>query len=557
MINFKFNNIWLLSDQQKSARHVRFSPKKNLIVGMNHTGKSSLVKSMFVALGARPTGDLDRWSDDTAVLVEFSVDSKSYYVLNQRSRRSLFDGEGVLVKSADTLTAWGQIFAELVGFNLVLTDKSLTPVNADARSFFLPFYINQDGSWLSNWSTFANFQQYKNPVPSVLEYFTGVKPPEFYSLTADKNILQAKVHEARGEERVVKNIRTRVGKSIPLNGPKTVPEVFAQDVERLTEEMTLLNAQQESMRNKLVQQKETLESLALQIKMANHALAHHDRDAEYLRSETSDKLTCPTCHAEHDKAFLDILRYTEDARVLKSLVQQLEEDSVSVATLYRNSVAELRELDDSYDRISEILDVKRGTLHLNDVIQGMGAEAAFSAFEDELAELKAKIDGLLTEIAAIDADLADKTSKKRAAEILGLFRSSYIDALDALNMPSVETKGLRLTGRPNISGSGGPRSILAYYAALWQTSRGPHGSFRVPVVIDSPQQQGQDATNLPIMIKYIAEELPSEIQVILAVETPTTFEFDHKIELSEPYHLLKTGDFSAVREFMNPFFDAL
>jgi hypothetical protein len=557
MKNFKFKTIWLLSESEQRARSESFSPKKTLLVGMNHTGKSSLIKSLFIALGAFPTGELDRWSKGAAVLVKFSVDDVDYYVVQQLNHRGLFNTNGKLEFASANATDWGSRFADLVGFNLVLTDKQLRSAPGDARTFFLPFYINQDGSWLATWSTFANLQQYQKPVDSALEYFTGVKPPAYYELNSQKLLRQKELADLRGEEKVIKSIKDRFGKTVPLNGPKTVPAIFSQDIARLTNEVTALNAEQEQLRNTLVREKETAESLILQVKMAEQALAHYDNDAEFLQAETHEVLICPICHAEHDKTFMDILRYSEDARILRSLAVQLKDDSRKASGILEKSKARLRMLDDNYNRISTILETRRGDLRLDDVVRAMGAESAFAAFEAELIELEAKIDPLVIAIDRLTAQLGELTSTKRSRDILSIFRTSYAAALQALNMPPVETKGMKLTSRPKLSGSGGPRSILAYYSALWHTSRSEYGSFSMPAVIDSPQQQGQDATNLPVMIEYIATKLPTDMQVILAVEAPTTFRFDKVIELDEAYHLLKADQYDHVYEFVRPFTDAM
>jgi len=187
----------------------------------------------------------------------------------------------------------------------------------------------------------------------------------------------------------------------------------------------------------------------------------------------------------------------------------------------------------------------------------MGAESAFEAFESELLILKAKIDEALSQIEIFSAKLAELTSAKRTKEILTLFRTSYASAILALNLPIVDTKKARLNSRPNVSGSGGPRAVLAYYSALWRTSLGPHGSYSVPLVIDSPQQLGQDEENLPRMIKFIANEMPDSAQVILGIETPTEESFGQIVELNEPYHLLNTNDFEKVDALVQPYVDRM
>ena len=48
MRNFRFESICLLSQSEQRARKVTFDRQLNLIVGRNHTGKSSLIKSLFL-----------------------------------------------------------------------------------------------------------------------------------------------------------------------------------------------------------------------------------------------------------------------------------------------------------------------------------------------------------------------------------------------------------------------------------------------------------------------------------------------------------------------------
>ncbi|WP_423360571.1 hypothetical protein F7H86_00600 [Novacetimonas hansenii] len=172
---FRFKSISLLSHAEKKARRITFSPHRNLLVGGNHTGKSTIIKSLFITLGAYPEGKLSRWDVGAITLVSFTINEKNYSVLYQKPLRALFDDKGSLLFLTFKDGEWGTYFSQLLGFNLALTDKNNETVIADARAFFLPFYINQDGSWFSGWNTFRYMGQYKSPVPSVLDYFTGVR----------------------------------------------------------------------------------------------------------------------------------------------------------------------------------------------------------------------------------------------------------------------------------------------------------------------------------------------------------------------------------------------
>ncbi|WP_210215084.1 hypothetical protein, partial [Mesorhizobium sp. M4B.F.Ca.ET.089.01.1.1] len=365
---------------------------------MNHTGKSSLIKSIFFALGARPQGDLADWDKNAVSLVEFSVDGKKYRALQQNAYRALFSASGDMIEATGNHKDWTAAFARVTGFNLALTDKSRETVVADARCFFLPFYINQDGSWLSNWNTFVGLQQYQAPVQAILEYFTGVKPPEYYEINSRKAQAQRALDDLRIEQRMTSQVRERFGEAMPLAGPKVVPENFEHDVERLTEEVTALNAQQERYRDVAVREQEVLESIRLQVKLATATLSVYDSDSSFLRDEAHATLACPTCGAEHEKPFLDMLTYAEDARVLRELVVRLQADAGKAAEQYNQTKRRLGKLENQYQRVSEVLNTRRGELEFGEVVRGIGAEAAFQAFESELRTLKTKIDERLSEI---------------------------------------------------------------------------------------------------------------------------------------------------------------
>ena len=457
MKRFRFENISLLSQSEKRAKKVTFNPRRNLIVGRNHTGKSSLIKALFLTLGARSDGSLDRWDENAVTLVTFAINEQRYHALRQQNFRALFASDGQLLHVATNISDWSKVFAEVIGFNLVLTDKHQNIVQADARAFFLPFYINQDASWRSDWMTFTGIQQYKAPVKPILEYFTGVKPPEYYAISSMRTLVQNALKEIQREQRLLDQVRARFGTTLSLSGPKTVPVIFEQDITRLTYEMTKLNEQQEKLRDTSVREQEVLHSLTLQVKLAQDALGTFEGDAKYLRAEQDETLVCPTCGAEHDKTFMDVLTYVEDARVLRELVARLYEDEIKAASSLRRTCEQLRELDEHYNRVSTILETRRGDLKFEDVVKSLGAEVAFEAFEGELAALKEKIDDCLSKIETFDAQLSELTSRERSKKILKLFIDSYIAASNALNCPPINVEKLRLTSRPDVSGSGGPR----------------------------------------------------------------------------------------------------
>lgn len=553
MHRFRFKNIWLLSHQEHKARHVEFHPSKNLLVGRNHTGKTTLIRSLFETLGATPQGKLEKWDENAISLLEFSINDKRYFALHQDGRRALFNATFKLLISTAKFGEWSTQFCEITGFNLVFSDKRQAEVvPADPACFFAPFYVNQDGSWQAEWNTFGGMKRFSAPFKPILEYFTGVCPPEYYAASAQKSQHAKTLEECRREYKLLERTIERFSKSVPLTGPKVNPDNFIAEIKQLTKEANELNFRQEGLRSNIVREQELLNSLNHQIHLADEALAAYDSDAKYLLKEGAAPLICPTCHAEHEKPFLDLLEFAEDARVLRELAARLREDAEEVHMRVQKAFSQLNSLNENYLRISDLLESRKGELKLKDVVGSLGAESAFAAFELERGQIQASIDAVVLTIDALETKMNELRSRKRTAAILKNFREHYAASRIALQLHPVPTKSMQLASRPSLSGSGGPRSILAYYAAIWRTVQGGSGTYDVPVVIDSPNQQAQDDLNLPAVLSFIANELPTGMQLIVGLETPTHFSFDREVTLTEKYKMLTERDWEATLALVTP-----
>ncbi len=452
----------------------------------------------------------------------------------------------------DCATEWSAAFGAVTGFNLVLLDKMGESVPADPKCFFLPFYIDQDGSWQTGWNTFAGLQQFSRPIASILEYFSGIKPPEYYEAKAKRDAAQRLLDDLKKERGFLDKARERFGKKLPFSGPKIDSENFKAEIALLTLEVTKLNNDQETLRSKSVMERGLLASIQLQIDLANEAVRAYEGDAQYLRTKPRETLVCPTCNAEHAESFMDLLTYADDARSLREISAHLLKDSREIGAKLEQTAAEIAALEDKYRTISNLLDTRRGELQFRQVVESLGAEQAFQAFEEERSLLDADIAKHSETVEMRDADMLKLTDKKHSKAILKQYRQAYTNALFELNLPAAETARMMLQHRPNDSGSGGPRAILAYYAAIWDVCCGKSGSFTVPLVIDSPNQQGQDDINLPKVINFISDKLPEAVQLILGSEIDTEHFFDKKIILETPYGLLEEKFFDEADLVLRP-----
>ena len=145
------------------------------------------------------------------------------------------------------------------------------------------------------------------------------------------------------------------------------------------------------------------------------------------------------------------------------------------------------------------------------------------------------------------------TDKKRAKKIVAAFREAYVLARKSLNVPD-PSGNPNLTSRPNRSGSGGPRLLLAYYAALWKVCNGEQLGMSIPVVIDSPNQQDQDDLNLHVVLGFIAESLPDSMQLIVCVTKHSDAKLDKTTVFDKKYSMLLPEFYSEVEADVEPLY---
>ena len=558
MKSFKFENIWLLSHGTRKARRVDFHPSRNLIQGPNHTGKSSLVKNIFITLGATPAGELEQWDPLTVSVVQFRVGEKAYRAVHHNGARALFDDADTLIAATASHAEWAVLFADLVGFNLTLTDRRTgLGLRADPASFFLPFYIDQDGSWKEKWDTFPSMIRFKQPVGSILDFFSGIRPAEYYELKSEQGLLSKEVDVRIGEMKLLDRAKKRLSSTLPMGTVNFSEADFQIEIKNLSVEANELNSSQEKIRLKYVREAEFVANVQRQIDVAHAALRDYSKDRKYLNNlAATPELICPTCGAEHDEPFLHFLGYAEDARILEELARGLKTELASAQKELMTTSGELQVLKGNYTRINNILEKKRGELKFREVVESQGAQAAHRAFDVEREQINQELAEWTVKLNAASMKLAELTDKKRAKRIVGEFRDAYAAARTALDVP--EPKGrLGILSRPKRSGSGGPRLLLAYYAALWKICHSDQVGLSIPVVIDSPNQQDQDDVNLHVVLAFIAESLPQSMQLIVCVTKDSDAVLDRRILFEKKYSMLDEEFYDQVESEIGPLYQRM
>ena len=102
MKNLFILELLLISHKEKKARRIQFDRRRTLIHGKNHTGKSSLIKSIYHTFGAEPLINPKFQNANTTALVKFEINGLEYEILRTGKLFAIFNGYGELISKFDS-----------------------------------------------------------------------------------------------------------------------------------------------------------------------------------------------------------------------------------------------------------------------------------------------------------------------------------------------------------------------------------------------------------------------------------------------------------------------
>lgn len=550
MKSLRFKKLWLVSEASRAARSIEFNPKMTLLVGKNHTGKSTLVKHIFKTLGCETKGKSDRWDSLAISVLRFDLNGVDYLAYRRANVYALKNESTGTIKVTTKYSEWSDLLANLFDFRLMLPTHQESLSQATPPFLFLPFYFDQDGSWQKQWNSFEKLSQFSSWAKPLTSYVTGQRPNGYYIAKFEETKAKAEATKVAHELGVVQSALVRVKKSLPRTTLRIDAGAFKQEIADLLRSSTQLNQEQESLRSKAFEQASVKESLSTQIAMAKDALRDLEGDLKYLtESKVEPTLLCPTCGTTHENGFPIRLELVDDAETLRKIVAELESERQKVDEALAGIQGKLNRVRLKSHDIEKTLQIKKGALRLQDVVDSQSSEVVRGAFAKDMDSLRRQ----LTKQEGISADLKEKVSKfdlpERTKEINGFYAERIELFASELGVQDLR-EDVKKKPDANITASGSalPRSLLAYQFAVLHTAKEKGDANLFPVVVDSPNQQGQDAEHLSQMMNFIVKRTPAGQQLILAVEeSPTGLVFDGStIELTTPFGLLDASQYETV-----------
>lgn len=548
----------LLSELEQRGRRLVFHPSTTIVLGKNDTGKSSILKSIYRTFGAEPAMLHPDWRHaEVSSLVRFAVDESQFAILKREGLFAVFGAGGELIARFNSVTrGLGPFLAELFSFNIKLASQKSELITPPPAFMFLPFYIDQDAGWTSNWSSFANLRQIPGFRKSIAEYHTGIRPNEYYvaraALQAAEDTLQKESHEAE----LLNDVRGRMQEEIGVAEFDTSLEEFRDQLDELLVRCRRLLALEEQLKDELRELHNARAALEANRDVVRHSLHEVSADYQYATTQAlHETVDCPTCGATYDNSFVERFAIAKDEDRLGEMLLKVEAELQEV-----ESAIELKrvQFDDNRAEVSElkaILETQKSEMSLAMVLKSEGRKEVRAAFSSRLEESYGRQAQLMATVEQHRGVLKALEDKKRRQDILEEYRSAmrrYLYDLNVTRLPESSYRQIDATIQE--SGSDRPRALLAYTFSILSVMRQRSTSTFCPVVIDSPNQQAQDEINLPLMLQFIRDNLPVGSQLVLALEDMNGVEFDGDVvTVQQKNKVLLEEEYASVHDEMTPF----
>lgn len=555
MQRMKFLNLSLLSQKEQRGFQLDLNHPKMVLVAGNGFGKSAILKSLYDTFGAKPHKIDKAWLDAKVIsLVEFSVDSKKFAIMKSGATHTLFDdNRNVLLTTNQVVSTLGPSLAAILDFHLVLSDKK-EQIKIPPPSFaFAPFYVDQDSSWQKVWSSFKDLTMFSNSGKSLAEYHSGLRPNAYYQAKAARDALNLQLSvldsERNGLHKALEKIRESAkGARLSLS-----MDDFVQESERLVREGQILHTEQSRYRSELASLNEEHQLWSEHVALIESALSENDASFAAALEQPSE-VECPMCGQHYHNKISDqfeIVADTDDLLIsLQSGRARLREIHAELA-LRRRGVSDIEK---SLARLNDALSVHREDISLRDVVAAEGRSEAERYLKIRLNELDAEYGDKTRAVAENERLMKLSESRTRSNEIRGYFSQRLKAFAERLDVRLDDSGKLSLQGLNIGRGSEGPRALACYYFAFLHTVSKYSTSTFCPIVMDAPNQQGQDPVHLKAIMSFLLAESPPNSQIIIGAEAISDEEDTVVVNIeNQKDRVLQESMYDSASEHIRPF----
>lgn len=516
-----FDNILIADIVEKTAHFHKFEKGFNVVTSQdNHVGKSSLLKSLYFAMGAEVDFD-NVWNKNTKLyVVEFYIDEIKFSMARWQKAFAFFKETELILTTKSVSRELARKFEKIFSFAVYMANKKTNKIELAPPAFtFMPYYIDQDKGWSGLYESFSNIDQYKKSdrIKS-LYYHLGIYTRSTVELMAKRDTLKDKIEQLKEEEEksriTIESLYAEIQNLLPADSIEELEKNLIIPKERISLLVSRIGETRnkiQSLETALYQHEHQLEVIQEYRKIKNGVSVREDRDKIHI---------CPKCGYSFDEEIYSIVRSNYNLQNEDYMYKQIEQIISSIASElekykenYVNLMDELKQQEQAYDEKQDSYEV---------YLRQRGLQDSVRHFTEQLGENVYEQEEHGKEIKEINKELRKLPNKKEVEENYIENVRLNIIKLDAWN--SAYEGNIKLLKPIKAQGTLENKIILAQMIGLFQTMQ----YFRTntilfPLVVDSPRAKEASHTSSKDILKLIFEmdNLP---QVILATMDYSDFE---------------------------------
>lgn len=547
-MNIIFKEIIIIDKINKLAKIQKFSKGINIITSNiskgNYVGKSTLLKSLYHALGADLDFDSAKgWEIDSKYyyILSFYKDSNLFVVIRNDRTFTFYNSEKRIIFSTQNRDELKEFYRDFFKMTILLkrTESNYQYEAAKPFSLFCLSYVGQKHYLGCSFSSFNHMNEYSDIKDDIILSHLGLNDTEMNSLEEKNKELNQKKNVKDKNKEMLEIMIDKINSNEELNysydsidSIKTELRIHEDEYKKKIEEISVLKKKMYELGNVRSQLLSYINELtcAINSQSNNRILKKHK---------------CPLCENE-------ITNYNEiffkKVKVDDSLPIQLIDSNSMLADINHKIDAKMEQYeikDKELKKLESIL--TKNNKSIENAITSMGIKKYKDSLISDLGIVDIEIKNIADEISKNDdkiKELRTKISEINKTYVNFLYNIKRRYEISIFDVPE------KATIRNLIKCSDNYVLTTAWICVLNQLKHkfNPNGTF-FPLVFDNPTDRDFDSNNTKTVLKMIFDEKKDSKQIIVSKlkfdsDEYSEYKIDNIINLTNPqYHLLNNVDY--------------
>jgi len=527
----------VISECEETSREIEFETGLNIIIGINKTGKSSLIKSIFYTLGCSVLFE-DEWKKlVNKYIIYFKYGFNDYCITRENKHFRIIkivDSKHELLCDTENYHDFSFSLMNILDVAMdCLTNKGVK-ISATPPLLFRFQYIDQDIGWGKNiGESFENMKYIEQWKSNTNKYVVGFQGEEYYQARQELNIKKDAIEKTKIKYKHFSELLTSIEKSYLSEDLVAVDDenenknknksILPSATTELFDELSELEKKKINLDKEIFTYRNLRYEKNLQLISLKNLINELENDHSFAMNENED-ITCPFCGTLHHNSPIERLEIIKDIQSGNQLLKQTRDELRELDNLLFESDSYRTKQNSRYSFLKKNVEQREESASIIKTYRNEGKRQIISSATSEKQMIQDKIDRENLEKISIEERLKQFNSKKRRDAIVKEIKKYYEMILIELNVPITSIKLLDFVQKMTKLGSDMPRLIYAYHISLYLYNLNRMQSPFNLLVIDTPNQQGQDEMNLHNIDSVLTHLIDERGQVIIGTERETGFE---------------------------------